>query len=115
MSRPVAGLAMASRCVVVMRGVSTPLVVEVKSRVAEASAEATPRAGGCGMSALTGARKAGAAAEPVDGPAKTRLELWLASAIASVPLVVMGEPVTVKIDGAESATLETVPEDVVVV
>lgn len=63
----------------------------------------------CGMSVLVKARNAGIAAEPEAGPAKTVLALSVAKVTASVPAVVIGLPDTVKADGIDKATLETVP------
>src|SRR5487761_168426 len=54
--------------------------------------------------------KVGAAAAPLAGPMKNVFALWLASAPVSVPLLVTGDPLTVKIEGSDSATLDTVPE-----
>ena len=62
------------------------------------------------MSATTRARNVGADALPVVGPAQIRLADCVARDSASVPEVVIGEPDTDRIeDGAERATLVTVP------
>ena len=61
-----------------------------------------------GRSAATRARKAGAPAAPL-GAAKTKLAVWLARVALRVPLVVTGEPVTVKRLGRLRPTLLTVP------
>ncbi len=63
-----------------------------------------------GMSAATSARKVGAAALPVVGPAKTRLADCVALVTASVPEVVTGVPETENSAGMVSPTLVTVPE-----
>ena len=57
-----------------------------------------------GMSAVVKARKVGAAAAPLDGPAKTVFTAWVVNAPVSVPLLVTGEPETVMMDGSASAT-----------
>jgi hypothetical protein len=62
-----------------------------------------------GISAATNARNVGAAALPVEGPAKTVFAVSVAKVPVNVPEVVTGEPLTVKIAGRESATLVTVP------
>lgn len=62
---------------------------------------APPKAG---MSAVVRARKVGAAAAPLDGPAKTVFTAWVVNAPVSVPLLVTGEPETVMIDGSAKAT-----------
>src|SRR5947209_4013075 len=67
---------------------------------------------GSGISAPTKARKAGVAEPPDDGPANTILADWDTSAPVSVPVVVTGLPVTLKIPGNASATLVTVPPEV---
>src|SRR5438445_5349583 len=67
---------------------------------------------GTGRSAPTRARNAGVAEPPDDGPAKTMLADWDTSAPVSVPVAVTGLPVTLKIPGNASATLVTVPPEV---
>ena len=62
-----------------------------------------------GMSEETRARKVGGDALPLLGPANTLFTLSFAKAPVSVPVVVTGLPLTVKIEGRESPTLETVP------
>ena len=62
-----------------------------------------------GKSADASALNVGAAALPDDGPPNTRFAACVLSDIAKVPLVVMGEPVTVCLAGTVSATLVTVP------
>jgi hypothetical protein len=62
------------------------------------------------MSADASARKVGVAAAPEVGPAKTWFAVCVASENARVPLEVIGEPVTARIDGTVAATLVTVPE-----
>jgi hypothetical protein len=57
-----------------------------------------------GMSADTRARKVGAAAEPVVGPASTVLADSVFAVTANVPLVVNGDPVTVNQLGIVSPT-----------
>jgi hypothetical protein len=61
------------------------------------------------MSSAVNDRKVGAAADPVVGPAKIVLAVWVARLTASVPLVVIGEPVTLRKFGTVRATLVTVP------
>jgi len=62
-----------------------------------------------GKSAGANERNVGAAALPDDGPANTKFAASVANAKVNVPLVVTGEPDTVKIPGADSPTLVTVP------
>ena len=62
-----------------------------------------------GTSAATIERKPGVAAPPLVGPANTRLAACVARLIASVPVVVTGEPEMDMIDGTVAATLLTVP------
>jgi len=62
-----------------------------------------------GKSAATMARNVGAPAEP-SGAAKNVFAVCDASVKVSVPLAVTGDPETVKMDGAESATDVTVPD-----
>lgn len=62
------------------------------------------------MSAETRARKVGVAAPPEVGPANTVLAVSVASVIANVPLVVIGEPETDKKEGTVSPTEVTVPD-----
>jgi hypothetical protein len=59
------------------------------------------------MSAATSALNVGVAAEPVPGPAHTRLADWVARVAAKVPELVTGLPATEKIAGIVSATLVT--------
>lgn len=60
-----------------------------------------------GKSAVTSALKVGVTAAPVVGPANIVLADWVAKLKAKVPEVVIGDPATVKIDGAVRATLVT--------
>src|ERR1035437_4517398 len=60
-----------------------------------------------GRSASTSARNVGAAGTPVPGPAKIVFAVSLASVPVSVPVVVTGEPDTVKIAGSARPTLVT--------
>jgi hypothetical protein len=55
------------------------------------------------------ARNVGVAAAPLVGPANTVFADCVASDAVSVPDVVTGDPLTLKIAGIESATLVTVP------
>src|SRR6266446_1595550 len=59
------------------------------------------------MSAATRARKVGVAAPPDVGPANTRLAACVSSAGTSVPLVVIGEPVTVELKTTPSPVMAT--------
>ena len=61
------------------------------------------------MSAVVNALKVGAAAEPLDGPAKIAFTACVVSVPVSVPLLVTGEPDTEIIDGSVKATEVTVP------
>ena len=65
--------------------------------------------GTVGRSVATRDRKAGVPAPPLVGPAKMLFCPVLASVAVSVPLVVTGDPDTVRIDGRERPTDETVP------
>ena len=56
------------------------------------------------MSAVVNARKVGAAAAPLLGPANKVLTDWVVSVPVSVPLLVTGEPDTDIIDGKDKAT-----------
>lgn len=67
-----------------------------------------------GRSAATSARNVGAPVTP-SGAANTAFALCVARARVSVPVVVTGDPVTLKMDGAARATLVTVPEPTVIV
>jgi hypothetical protein len=71
-----------------------PLVLEVR---------------GDGISAAVSPRNVGAAGDPVAGPANTVLAVSVTNVIASVPAAVTGLPPTLKIAGAVSPTLVTVP------
>ena len=62
---------------------------------------APPKAG---MSAVVKARKVGAAAAPLDGPAKTVFTAWVVNAPVSVPLLVTGDPETAMMDGNDNPT-----------
>ena len=64
---------------------------------------------GDGISAAVKTRKVGVAADPEDGPEKKVLIASVFNVSASVPDVVTGLPVTVKIDGAVMPTLVTEP------
>ena len=68
-----------------------------------------------GKSATTSDRNVGTAAGPVLGPAYTVLADWVLDVNVSVPLVVTGEPLTLKMDGADSPTLVTEPPPAVLV
>ena len=57
-----------------------------------------------GISAVTKARKVGAVAAPLLGPAKMRLTACVVRVPVSVPLEVIGEPDTVIIEGNAKAT-----------
>src|SRR5579864_5454891 len=57
-----------------------------------------------GISAATRALKVGAAAAPLVGPARAVFAVWLARTAVRVPVVVTGEPETVRKDGRERAT-----------
>ena len=61
------------------------------------------------MSAVVKALKVGAAAAPLDGPAKIVFTAWVVNVPVSVPLVVTGELVTAMIDGNDKPTEVTVP------
>src|SRR5487761_1517864 len=66
--------------------------------------------GDAAKSAAVTALKAGAAL-PLAGPMKNVFALWFASVPVSVPALVTGDPLTVKIAlGSDSPTLVTVPE-----
>ena len=56
------------------------------------------------MSAVVSARKVGAAADPLDGPAKMELTACVVKVPVNVPLPVTGEPETVMIEGSAKAT-----------
>ena len=58
---------------------------------------------------MVNARKVGAAAAPLLGPANKVLTDWVVSVPVSVPLVVTGEPDTAKMEGSASATEVTEP------
>ena len=63
-----------------------------------------------GMSPETKARKAGAAGEPVVGPANTKCAVWVTKLSVIVPDEVMGDPETeVSPEMAANATDVTVP------
>src|SRR5262245_58529895 len=62
-----------------------------------------------GRSAATSDLKVGVAAPPLVGPAKTVFALSVVKVTAKVPLVVTGEPATLKMLGMVSPTLLTVP------
>ena len=62
-----------------------------------------------GTSAATRDRNVGAAALPLEGPAKTLLADCVARTPVNVPDTVTGEPLTVIMFGKERATLVTVP------
>lgn len=62
-----------------------------------------------GKSAITNALKVGTAAPPVVGPAYTKLADCELDVNVNVPVVVTGEPETLKMDGADNPTLVTVP------
>jgi hypothetical protein len=68
-----------------------------------------PDAPNTGTSAGTIVLNAGVVAEPLDGPAHTVLAFWLTLVIASVPLVVTGDPAMLNSGGTVCATLVTVP------
>ena len=91
----------------------TPLVEIVLIHLCDAEAMlCTPpnvELEGFGKSAPTSERKVGVAALPVVGPAKTKLALSVDRLIASVPLPVIGEPLTENPVGTVRATLVTVP------
>jgi hypothetical protein len=72
---------------------------------------AAPKADGLetGRSAGAMARKVGAAALPEEGPAKNVLAVCVARTAVSVPAVVTGDPLTVKIAGSDNPTLVTDP------
>ena len=61
------------------------------------------------MSAVVKALKVGAAAAPLDGPAKMLLTAWVVNVPVNVPLVVTGELVTAMIEGNDKPTEVTVP------
>ena len=61
------------------------------------------------MSAVVNALKVGAAAAPLDGPAKIAFAAWVVSVPVNVPLLVTGELVTVIIEGNDNPTDVTVP------
>jgi len=58
---------------------------------------------------VVNARKVGAAAAPLLGPAKMALTDWVVSVPVSVPVVVTGEPDTDMMDGSDKATEVTEP------
>lgn len=62
-----------------------------------------------GISAPASARKAGAPAVPLAGPAKKVLAASVARPTVNVPDVVIGDPTKLKMEGSASPTLETVP------
>src|SRR5438270_2553062 len=75
------------------------------------SSWANPPATPDGRSAGTNARIVGVAGDPVVGPARTVLALCVARDTASVPLLVTGDPDTVRsAPGTVSPTLVTVPD-----
>jgi hypothetical protein len=59
-----------------------------------------------GKSSRVNVRNVGSPAAPV-GAAKKVLALWGARVTSNVPLVVMGDPITLNIEGTVSATLVT--------
>jgi len=63
------------------------------------------------MSVAVRARKVGVAAAPETGPAQTVMAASVVRPIASVPAVVIGDPVIVKILGTVCVTLVTVPPE----
>lgn len=65
-----------------------------------------------GKSAVTSERKVGAAFAPVVGPANTKFLAWFARVVVNVPEVVIGEPVTEKMDGMLRPTEVTVPPEI---
>jgi hypothetical protein len=60
-----------------------------------------------GISAAVRARNVGVAAPPEDGPANTVFALWVVKVPVKVPVVVTGDPLTLKIEGNDNATLVT--------
>ena len=58
---------------------------------------------------MVNALKVGAAAEPLDGPAKIVFTAWVVNVPVNVPLLVTGELVTAMIDGNDNPTEVTVP------
>jgi hypothetical protein len=62
-----------------------------------------------GKSVKPMALNVGVAAPPDVGPAQKRLASWVASVAASVPALVTGDPLTVKMAGKLNPTLVTVP------
>src|SRR3984885_4288898 len=89
----------------------TPLVemVLIHLWLTEAMDSMPPRVelDGLGKSAPTRARNVGAAAEPVEGPAKTRLAVWVWNEPVNVPEPVTGVPVTLNTaPGSESRSEE---------
>ena len=64
------------------------------------------------MSVVVNALKVGAAAEPLDGPAKIEFTACVVNVPVNVPLLVTGELVTAMIDGKDNPTDVTVPTDV---
>ena len=64
---------------------------------------------GAGRSAPTMARSVGVAGEPDVGPAKKVLGLWLASVAVIVPLLVRGEPVSLKIEDGKVTPTDVRP------
>ena len=63
-----------------------------------------------GRSAVVSARNVGVVAEPVAGPENTVLAVWVASVPVKVPVVVTGEPDTVRmLLGSVRPTEVTVP------
>lgn len=62
-----------------------------------------------GKSALTNNLNVGVDAAPEAGPENIVLAVWVFKVPVKVPLVVTGEPLTIKMLGKDKPTLETVP------
>ena len=65
-----------------------------------------------GKSSVAKERKVGAAFAPEDGPANTKFLAWFARVVVNVPEVVIGEPLTEKMDGMVNPTEVTVPPEI---
>jgi hypothetical protein len=61
------------------------------------------------MSSITSDRNEGVDAAPDEGPANTVPAVCVANVVVSVPAVVTGFPLTLKILGMDKSTLVTVP------
>jgi hypothetical protein len=91
---------------------TVPLLADpLPSRPVPNVPDATLEASKAGISLLTRERKEGAADDPLEGPEKTVFADCAVRPRVSVPEVVTGEPVIVKIAGPARATLVTVATD----